>query len=67
MNYALTIILQITLCIGKYVKVVVTITFKLQFTIGFNIEEDIKQGIRNNSLGSLPVDGTRVEVTFMGM
>ena len=67
MNYALTIILQTTQCMGDYVKVVVTINFKLG--IGFNITEDIKTEVSNNSLVSLPVNGTRtlVEVAFIGM
>ena len=48
---------------GNYVKVVVKITFKLG--IGFNIEEDIKKEVSNNSLVSLPVNGTLVEVAFI--
>ena len=54
-------------CAGNYVKVVVMITFKLR--IEFNIEEDFKTKISNNSLVSLPVNGTRtlVEVAFIGM
>ena len=48
---------------GNYVKVVVTITFKLG--IGFNIEGDIKKEVSNNSLVSLPVNGTLVEVAFI--
>ncbi|XP_067055207.1 uncharacterized protein [Acropora muricata] len=63
MNFALDITLQIAECMGNYVKVVVTITFKLG--IGFNITEDIKNGVSNNSLGSLPVNGTLVEVAFI--
>ncbi|XP_074617618.1 uncharacterized protein LOC141876764 [Acropora palmata] len=39
-NYALTIILQTTQCMGNYVKVVVKITFKPG--IRFSIEEDIE-------------------------
>ena len=59
----LIIALQTTQCMGNYVKVVVKITFKLG--IEFNIEVDIKTKISNNSLVSLPVNGTLVEVAFI--
>ena len=65
MNYALTIILQTTQCMGNYVKVVVKITFKPG--IRFSIEEDIEKEVSNNSLVNLPVNGTLVEVAFIGM
>ena len=52
---------------GNFVKVVVRIIFKLG--IGFNITEDIKTEVSNNSLASLQVNGSRtlVEVAFIGM
>ena len=50
---------------GNYVKVVVKITFKLG--IGFNITEDIKTEVSDNLLKNLPVNGTLVEVAFIGM
>lgn len=65
MNYALNITLQTAECMGNYVKVVVTITFKLG--IGFNITEDIKTEVSDNLLKNLPVNGTLVEVAFIGM
>lgn len=61
----MTIILRTVQCTANYVELVATITFKLG--IEFNIEEDIKKGTRNNSLVSLPVDGSRIEVVFIGM
>ena len=63
MNYALSIILQTTQCMGNHVKVVLTITFKLG--IGFNIEEDIKTEVSDNLLRNLTVNGTLVEVAFI--
>ena len=61
----LTITLKTAQCTGNFVKVVVTITFNLG--IGFNIEDDIKTEISDGSLVSLPVNGTLVEVAFIGM
>ena len=57
--------LQAAQCTGNYVKVVVKITFKPE--IPFTIEVDIKAEISGNFLGSLRVDGTRVEIAFIGM
>lgn len=65
MKNALTIILRTVQCTANFVEVVATITFKLG--IGFNIVEDIKKGTSNNYLIGLPVDGSRVEVAFIGM
>ena len=62
-NYALNITLQTTQCIGNYVKVMLKITFKLG--IGFDIGEDIKTEVSNNSLVSLPANGTLAEVGFL--
>ena len=50
---------------GNYVKVVIKITFKPG--IRFKIEEDIKTEVSNNLLKNLPVNGTLVEVAFIGM
>ena len=61
----LNITLQTVQCTGNYVKVVVAITFKVG--IEFNIKEDIKTEISNNRLRNLPVNGTLVEVAFIGM
>ena len=65
MNHVLTITLQTTQCMGNYVKVVIKITFKPG--IRFKIEEDIKTEVSDNLLKNLTVNGTLVEVAFIGM
>lgn len=70
MSYALNVTLQTTECTatqgtGNLFKMVVMITFKLG--IGFNIEEDIKTKVANNSLPAVPADRSRVEVAFIGI
>ena len=65
MNHVLTITLQTTQCRGNYVKVVVKITFTPG--IRFKIEEDIKTEVSDNLLRNLTVNGTLVEVAFIGM
>ncbi|XP_015755168.1 PREDICTED: uncharacterized protein LOC107334714 isoform X2 [Acropora digitifera] len=65
LNHVLTITLQTTQCMGNYVKVLVKITFKPG--IRFNIEEDIKNEVKDNLLKNLSVNGTLVEVAFIGV
>ena len=61
----LSVTLQTAQCTGNYVKAVVMVTFKLGIT--FSIKENIKTEVSDNVLVSLQVDGTRVEVAFIGM
>ncbi|XP_044175161.1 uncharacterized protein LOC122958376 isoform X2 [Acropora millepora] len=64
-SYMLSATLQTAQCTGNYVKVVVMITFKPG--IGFSIEEVIKTEVSDDSLVSLPVNGTLIEVAFIGV
>ncbi|XP_015755170.1 PREDICTED: uncharacterized protein LOC107334716 isoform X2 [Acropora digitifera] len=64
-SYMLSATLQTAQCTGNYVKVVVTITFKPG--IRFSIEEVIKTEVSDNLLKNLPVNGTLVEVAFIGV